>query len=1141
MSAIVGPNGCGKSNIVDAVRWVVGEISAKQLRGEAMTDVIFNGTTSRKPVGKAHVELLFDNGDGRVGGEYAKFSEISVRREVVREGQSSYFINGVHVRRRDVVDLFLGTGLGPRSYSIIEQGVVSHLVEAKPEELRVFLEEASGISKYKERRRETENRMRATQENLERINDIREELNKQLNHLKRQANAAERYKIYKQKERLLNAQIKALQWKSLNEKLMEDDEEIRHKMVLMEAKNSELAHLESESEKKRKHLTDANEHYNAVQKNYYQSKAEIARLEQQLQDTREHIKQSRKEYQETETSVNELKNHIIEYQRQIKELDLEIQNTLPILTEKQAQMRSYEDNLKAKETEMQQWQEQWDQFQTDMHENDRELLLSQTKMEHYQQQIQDGQTKQNELLKQAQELKLDDLRIEIHPLAVQLESLNKQLLEIEAQILRYNQEIVNQRQSNQTLNQKIQILRQDCQNCETQCASLEALQQSALGSHQKDAQQWIRERGLTSFSRLGQKIHVKNGWELAVEIVMGSYFDAVCADTIESYISEVSNLISGCLTLIEKTTVKNTVSQSTLLNQVECDWSLAPWLSYVYCADSLEAAKKLRETLDNHESVITREGLWLGKNWIRTVQQSNEHSGFLHREQQLKQMQRKIEALKSQISDQEIQLKQNEDSLQEMEFKREDLHREYQQLSLSITKVNGEVTGKQTRLNEGIEQQQRLVQVREDSEHQIAQIRLCLHEMELKHESLRALQYQQHNQLQHLQQERDRLREQLQNCRSDALQALKETDEISNHLERMRDRLILYKTTLGRDEQQLEQIEERRNQLHAYLAQNHLPLEDLEHELQTYLHEEVNTEKQLREAEEIVTHIQKILHDYNMQKQGFQKIIQEMHSVIDEMRLERQTLTVRQVTIQEQLQESDFVLETVLDELPDESTSSVLQTDLAQLTQKIQRMGDINLAAISEYETTHERKTYLDKQFDDVSEALELLRNAIRKIDRETRTKFQETYDRVNQLFQQLFPRIFNGGAAYLEMTDEDLLSTGIVVRAQPPGKRNVTIHMLSGGEKALTAIALVFALFQLNPAPFCILDEVDAPLDDMNVMRFCHLVKEMSQEIQMLVISHNKVTIEMADHLIGVTMHEPGVSRLVSVNVQEAIQMVEA
>jgi chromosome segregation protein len=1140
MSAIVGPNGCGKSNVVDAVRWVIGEMSAKQLRGESMTDVIFNGTSQRKPVGKASIELQFDNSDGRMGGEYAKYAEIAVRRELERDGQSSYFLNGVHVRRRDVIDLFLGTGLGPRSYAIIEQGVVSKVVEAKPEELRIFVEEAAGISKYKERRRETETRMRHTQENLDRLNDIREELGKQLNHLKRQSNAAERYKVYKQEERLLSAQIKALQWKALDAQLLEQDQLINQQNLVRDEKQAEASHIETQIEKIRLDIIQADEHRGGVQKNYYALGADIARLEQQIKDAQEQTKQWQSDLQNTESLLEELSNNTFECQAQIDTLTAEVERLQPQASDIEEIAETKEAALTQAEIEMTQWQESWENFQAQASQTASQNQVMHTKVEHYQQQVDNLSRRHQELQSRLQQLQHSELQTEIAPLLSQAKVLNEKLAEAKEKLNLYAESIVEKRKANYAAHEELQQNRRACQLSEARLASLEALQQAALNAGDEASNRWTAEQGLLQHSRLGQKLQVNKGWELAVETVLSGYFDAICVEDMNELIDRLAAAPAGRFTLIEKTSSSTNQTQNTLAAQVNSDWPLQQWLADIYIADSLTEAKQRRAQLQNHQSIITREGVWLGRNWMRVCKQQDEQNSFLLRQQQIQHLQTEIDAQQKTLQQQEATLKENENKLQQLEAERDALHKTYQELSTDTTEIQSNLSAKQTHLTDVEREQRNLQNNFAECERQLAQTKQALAESQTKLAQLTALQQEHAQQRENMIQKRDQCREHLKQCREVATQARKQADELQIRLNANEDQLTLLKQTVARDQRQIEQLQERQQTLTANLSSGDTPVEAYNAELQVQLTKRLAIETELHEAERILEAVNQQQRTLETQRNTISKLLQEIQMQIEELRMQRQTISVRQITTQEQLNEADFDLQKLIAELPAETTAESCTLELEKVMQRLQRLGPINLAAIEEFETTNERKTYLDKQHADLTEALTLLQDAIRKIDKETRTKFRETYDQLNEKFQALFPKIFGGGSATLEMTEDDLLATGIVVRAHPPGKRNVHVHMLSGGEKALTAIALVFALFQLNPAPFCILDEVDAPLDDNNVGRFSRLVKEMSKDVQFLVISHNKVTIEAADYLMGVTMQEPGVSRLVSVDMREAMAMVE-
>ncbi len=1144
MSAIVGPNGCGKSNVVDAIRWVVGETSAKQLRGQSMSDVIFNGTTQRKPVGKASVELIFDNEDGRLGGEYAQYAEIAVRREVERDGQSSYFLNGVNVRRRDVIDLFLGTGLGPRSYAIIEQGMISHLIEAKPDEMRVYIEEAAGISKYKERRRETENRMQHTQENLDRINDIREELDKQLRHLKRQANAAERYKVYKQEERLLTSQIKALQWKALDQKKIDQEQLINQQAVLQEEKRSEQSHLETEMEKVRVTLTEANEKNNVVQKEFYGLGAEIARLEQRIKDTQDQYQHWQKEVEEIDHLQKEIQENTFECEQQISELETEITDLKPQSERGQSEALTAEQALAKAEAEMHEWEKNWEIFQSQASRASSDSQVTRTKVDHYQEQHAELTQRKQEIHNNLQHLPLSPLRAELEPLGSHAGALDQKLRETTTKLQTYADEINSLRQTNQSANAEVQNIRRELQTAQARHASLDALQKSALGTEDEETNQWLSQKGLSKQPRLGQSLRVNAGWELAVETVMSGYFDAVCVDAVEDFIGHLENLSKGRLTLLEKKSparLEHTNAANTLVSQVNGEWPLQQWLEGVYTANTIEEAKKIRANLNNGESVVTKDGVWMGINWVRLSKQQDAQSGFLLREQQLKQLHEQISTLTRHSEEKERELNRGEQRLSQLESDRDALHRHHQSLMEEMTDVQTKLSSKQTHLDDILARQARLQQALADCTTQLQKIEAAMSQSESELNRFQGILQSQNQQRETMRNDREQYRDQVRALREAAQQQRKEADESAIRLSANENQLTLLKQTISRYQRQSNQLQERHETLSRNLSETDSPLESLNRELQSQLDNRLKVEARLRESEQHVAGLSQSLQELDSQRNTLQKAINEMQGRFEELRMERQTLVVRQTTIQEQLSESDIDLQKILNELPPEITMESQETQLADVSQRLQRLGAINLAAIEEYDSTNERKTYLDRQHDDLAEALTILQEAIRKIDRETRSRFQETYDRINQNLQNLFPKIFGGGQACLEMTEEDLLTTGVMVRAQPPGKRNTTIHLLSGGEKALTAIALVFSLFQLNPAPFCILDEVDAPLDDVNVGRFCQLVKEMAKSVQFLIISHNKVTIEMGDHLMGVTMQEPGVSRIVSVDMKEALNLVEA
>ncbi len=1143
LNAIVGPNGCGKSNVVDAIRWVIGETSAKQLRGQSMTDVIFNGTTHRKPVGKAAVELIFDNSDTRIGGEFAKYNEIAIRREVERDGQSDYYINSTLCRRRDIIDLFLGTGLGPRSYAIIEQGMVSQLIEAKPEDLRVYLEEAAGISKYKERRKETETRIQRTQENLERLTDLREELEKQQRHLKRQSNSAERYKEYKQEERLLQGQIKALQWQALNEKLQLITDKIGEQVLALEKLQTDRQHYETEFEKGRIGQQELSEKQNEAQKNYYSMGSEIARIEQDIKHTEEQRRQWQAELIQVTQNWRELSEGFEEHEQQIVELSSEVQNLAPQENAIKLQALTSKQELANAQSTVREWEGRFEQWQHQYTQSVQKIEVAKTKIEHHQKQLEQQTQRLARLKDQQENREMSELSELIKPLKEQTTELEAQLeglLEEQADI---TDRIGTQRDSIVRSKAEHEKARQELHLKETEFAKLNALQQSALESDDQQTIEWINRHHLSDRPRLGKNLQVNSGWELAVETILGHFIDAICVDGIDEYIQINQVFTSGEITLVAKELQASSHLSNkakTLISQIQSDWPLDSCLAGIYVAADLEEAKALRPELASHESVITPDGIWLGKNWVRIDKAQNNENSVLLREKSLKSLSATIEELHLALEHHAKIVKQNEEELANLENAREMAQRRYQQVSAASAQAQKEYSTKQSRLAQLTEAHARFIREEEEAKREFEQIQTQCSQIKSELEMLIEQSEMQAQSKAELLEEREACVQRLEAIRNEANRDQQRADEFGIRLAANENQLHLLQQTVARTQRQLDQLSQRQEGLSQQLENTVEPLEEFARNLQHKLQERVVVETHLREAEQALN-----AHEHHMKhvldaRNKLAETIQQLQNEYQNSQMEKQAITVRQTTIEEAIAETEYNLAQLLQEMPEGANLKTSEDRAIELAEKITRLGPINLAAIEEYQAVTERKDYLDKQQADLEEALSVLQEAIKKIDRETKAKFRETFDKVNNKFQEVFPRIFGGGRANLELTDEDILLTGIIVRAQPPGKRNSTIHMLSGGEKALTAISLIFGLFHLNPAPFCVLDEVDAPLDDANVGRFCAVVKEMSQQTQFIVISHNKVTISSADQLMGVTMQEAGVSRLVSVDVAEAMEMVE-
>lgn len=1143
ITAVVGPNGCGKSNIVDAIRCVLSG-AARQLRGGSMPDIIFNGSANRKPVGQASVEMTFDNRDGSLGGSYASYAEIAIRREINRDGSSNYYLNGARCRRRDVTDVFLGTGLGPQSYSIIEQGMISRLIDAKPEELRIYLEEAAGISKYKERRRETENRMQHTRENLERLSDHRAELEKQLSHLKRQANAAERYKELKQEERQLKGELQALLWRHLKSQIAEQEITINEAANQLEAKIAEQRQLDVTIEKQREEKNELSDAFTEVQDRYYTFGAEIARLEQQVKNTKERQQQLQVDLQQLEQSFAETTQNHEQDQWQISELDTEANSLEPQIEQAKASAVAAGQNLVIAEEKMTDWQMQWDEFSSQASTTVRAVEVEQMQVRHLEQNVRSLQQRIERSESERQQFQITAYDEEIVVLDENYKAIQNKLTDLQTVLDANQQNIAAQRQNNQQLNQTLDVLRNQQQQLQAQQASLHALQQVALGKTKQKVTDWLGQHNLNQRSRLAENLQVATGWETAAETVLGPYLEAICVDNFNQFSDSLDSFVEGDMTFLvadEAAIAEPSSDYSSLLSKITSPLELQNILSGVYVADTLAIAITMLPNLNRHQSVVTKEGIWLGKSWLRIAKNTDIKAGVLQREAELKQINLHLIQLTQKIEERSAELATAKQNLEMLELQRQESQRSYHATTLELGQVQTQLNSKQAKVEQWRQREIALTtELSENRQH----LQQAEQEIKAAQENLQqALAVMQANtfEKERLQEQREQYRQQLDQARGKAQSSKQMTDELQLRLETARSQIQFMRQSITRAEKQLQELDQRRAYLQQGLVEIEQPLQELNQTLETALTNRLTVEHELTTAKQKLSHVEFNLRQHEQQRDELIENINVVRQQLEQLRMQLQALQIKQSTHLEKITELEQDLETLLAHLAEVTDHSEWETRIAQVENRIQRLGAINLAAIEEFTQLSERKTYLDAQNDDLVEALTTLENAIKKIDRETKEKLKETYDQVNQNFSTLFQRVFNGGNASLELTEDDFLNAGIILRAQPPGKRNTTIHLLSGGEKALTAVALVFALFQLNPSPFCVLDEVDAPLDDLNVGRFCKLVKEMSPKVQFIFISHNKLAIECAEQLIGVTMNEPGVSRLVSVDIDQAIAMATA
>jgi len=1142
LTGVVGPNGCGKSNVIDAVRWVMGESSAKHLRGDSMADVIFNGSTARKPVAQASVELVFDNSSGAIGGQYANYNEIALRRQVSRDGQSAYFLNGTRCRRRDITDIFLGTGLGPRSYAIIEQGVISRLIDAKPEELRIFFEEAAGISKYKERRRETENRIRHTHENLSRLNDLREEIEKQLEKLKRQARSAERFKGLREQERRVKAELLTLRYQVLHKESADKRRRINEQETGLEAVTAELRAVEAALEKGRAEHIELSDCFNEVQGRFYELGAEVARIEQAIQHGKETHQHQQQELEKTEQAWSEVQAHIKVDTQRLEQLATELSANEPARVEAREIARVSRQTLETAEQTMRAWQSEWDAFNTRTNEASQTAQVERTRIDHLERQL--GQLQQRlERVRQEQgQLDSGKLEAEISELEKQADERQQHSQRLQAQLEQLRTRIGELRDTIRRQQQELNDAQKQLQSQGGRLASLQALQQAALGESDKRVIEWLDAQDLSAAPRLVKQLQVDSGWERAVETALGFNLEAVCLEGFEPYADALGALTQGALSMVDTGALQPvqaaSMATARLSDKVRAPWPLDGVLAGVYAADTLAEALQLRGSLAAHESVITPDGIWVGGSWLRVARDQDAQAGILEREKEINEIEEILKVNRETVASLEETLDTARTELQQAETRREDLQVEANQAHRQFSEARAQFDARRTRLEQlhkrdkALHQEAAEISAQQDEDNRsLDAARAHLHETLSLLETL-ADERERHTV------ERDRLRDTLDTARREAQADRDQTHALELQYQSRHTEQETTTQNLERMRGQQGHLQQRRDELREALAGGEEPLQALNADLAIQLQKRLEVENELGEERRKVEAVEHKLREDEQQRHRKEQATQQLRDSLSNEKLAWQEIKVRGETLLEQIVESGFELSTLVEELDEEADQEAWEQEAERLNHRIQRLGPINLAAIEEYEEQSERKQYLDAQYADVSAALETLEDAIRKIDRETRTRFKETFDKVNSGLQAMFPRLFGGGHAYLEMTGEDLLDTGVTIMARPPGKRNSTIHLLSGGEKALTAVALVFSIFELNPSPFCMLDEVDAPLDDANVGRFCDMVREMSERVQFVFITHNKITMDLANQLTGVTMHEPGVSRLVAVDVDEAVQL---
>jgi len=1142
---VVGPNGCGKSNIMDAVRWVLGESRASELRGESMQDVIFNGTTTRKAASRSSVELVFDNADHRAGGQWSQFAEIAVKRVLTRDGTSSYYINNQPVRRRDVQDVFLGTGLGPRAYAIIGQGTISRIIESKPEELRLFLEEAAGVSKYKERRRETENRLSDTRENLTRVEDILRELNANLEKLEKQAEVAQRYQQLQQQVTRRQHQLWFLKRAEAETDQLALKAQADQAAVDLEARMADLRHIEADLKRVRQSHYEAGDQVNQAQGALYEASAEVGRLEAEirfvvegrqraearLQQIQAQTAQWGEQAQQAQQDLEQLAEHAVAAEEQSVVLAAQLE-------EQNAQWPQWEDALREAQERSQSQRAQV----TEVQQQIQVLAAEQRSIEEQRRALQARRERlsaDQQAIETPDALRLQQLQAQHADAQTQAQTLQGQLEELQTSVPALDE---SRQQAQQALN--TESARQA--EVSARLEALRALQEKVQANDK--LKPWLARHGLDGLQALWSRIHIETGWENALEAAlrerMGS-LEVSRLDMVRAFEQDPPPARMAFHALPsapgpEGSSELKRLSDWLRVHDAGLKAVLADWLQGCYTAASMDEALALRARLRPGEWVFLKSGHAVGAHSVSFYAQDNEQAGLLARAQEIENLDKSQKA-------QALMVEESRHAVQRAESL-------YQEANGRLQRVRQEASLAQTQAHNLEVEVLQLTQLAEQARARSAQLSGDLGEVEAQLQDLQERQVQAEARFESLDMQLAQAQErhaQLDEQVMAAEQRLHQAREQLRTLERQAQEADFARRSLGSREGELTRVIDTARQQTAALAQE---AEQLQSEL-TRL-SDAAAQAGLQNALELKSERETLLAAKRSQyddltaklrasderRLQIERELDPLRQRITDLQLKEQAARIGLEQYSQWLADAQADLAAVAASVAeDEIRLNGLSSEIDRLQRDIQSLGAVNMAALEELASARERKTFLDAQSADLTEAMTTLEDAIRKIDGETRELLGSTFTTVNEHFGRMFPSLFGGGNAKLVMTGEEILDSGVQVMAQPPGKKNQTIHLLSGGEKALTAIALVFAIFQLNPAPFCLLDEVDAPLDDANTERYAKLVTSMSKETQFLFISHNKIAMEMAEQLIGVTMQEQGVSRIVAVDMESAVNMADS
>ena len=1137
---IVGPNGCGKSNVIEAVRWVLGESSARELRGDSMRDVIFNGSANRKPVSRASVELHFDNSLGGAPGQWSEYAEIAVKRVLERDGSSSYIINNTQVRRRDVMDLFLGTGVGSRAYGIIGQNTISRIVEARPEELRTFLEEAAGVSKYKERRHETELRLRDTRENLTRVDDIRRELGHQIGHLEAQAEVATHYHKLKHELDLINQ----LLWLLKKRQAAGDWEKARKRVEgLVNTLDAEMAMLrktEAGLEQMRLQHAGASAVLQQAQGAFYEASAELSGIEQQLKHARETMERSNARQRELSAQRQRIDSQLSECVALLADqksllVNAEAGSVVAIEALEKSRQALPEHEMKCRES-----RQELDSALADLGRTEQSLQLILADLSHQRRQIEQQQLRRKRLQEERDALVPPDMAA-IAEHEQRQQQAQRQLAALEAEIAALQE---SESAGHEALHHTQQNLNEEARRIaqlEAQFAALYKIQQ-AIGGGEK-LSEWLSSNALERKTRFWQSVRVEPGWDAVLEHALGERLNALVMDTLDvaGQMEAPPAPLVLCAPAAGEARKPDRLGLKPLLHMIEPHSPamaavVGDWLAGVYVASSYAQALSMRGELADGEMIACPQGHLVSRTSVRMYAPGSALHGVLERQRELDTLDQALPSAKSTLGALEAALKAQQESLAEIRRRLAEQRHIHKQLDSRHHEMTLEV--------------QKLRQHRQHVEARMHQITLEMNELgshiadgEQQLQAGESARMGNESRLPQLRHRCDEIRLVLAGCES-ALTRAREAaqgadravQEAQFNTKSISYRIIEIDNSIKVFSENMSDIERQIAEMQGVLDNHGLDT------LQAALHGAIET-RQMREtaiatARNSLAGLEAQLSEAERSRMQSEQNLHPLRDRLEQARLQEQEVRLHFEHCAQQLSGAN---EGALEALAQKSARPAeMERKAENLQNEIAALGAVNLAAIDQLNSERERASYLDSQAQDLGAAIETLEEAIRRIDKETRGRLQHTYDEVNKNFSELFTTLFDGGQARLELLGEEILDTGIQVFAQPPGKKNSTIQLLSGGEKAMAAIALIFAMFRLNPAPFCLMDEVDAPLDESNTERFCAMVKKMSQHTQFVFISHNKTAMEMAQQLIGVTMQESGVSRVVEVDVEEALRMTE-